>query len=115
MKHYKKNYFLPPLDIIHSRRACFLYNSLKKAMFNIHFQPILRLPYSSKYIYHLEEGDVDEGGIEVDELKGNISEFFFEIPQDCFFPYFLVITTCIVANAGKIDKKQVVRNDYVGT
>ena len=59
------------------KSSTFLYNSLKKTMFNIHFQPILCLLFSSKYIYHLEEGDVDEGGIEVDELKGNISEVFF--------------------------------------
>ena len=57
-------------------------------MFNMHFQPILRLLYSSKYIYHLEEGDVDEGGVEVDELKGNISDFFLNSAR-LFFPIFL--------------------------
>ena len=60
---------------------------------------------------HLEEGDVDEGGIEVDELEGNIREFFLN-STIFLLPNSLIITTCIVANAGKIYKKRVVRNDW---
>ena len=78
-------YFITQKNMLCSLKSfTFLYNSFKKAMFNQYFV---------YYIYantnHLEEGDVEEGGIEVDELKGNISEFFLNFTGFFFFPIFL--------------------------